>query len=153
MPKKPQREFCLFLWFGQIPALGPCVAIFGRRFQRRVTVSQSPICETDGRSIVFSDSGRIFQLKRIVVVAENDWNDMREQRAGHNSCKEKLSVASANCSLHYSHLGSAGLSTTMYSCSSPVPFPMIAFVPAALPLPAFSPLRTPSNLVRKPRLR
>lgn len=72
--------------------LGTRVAIASRRFRPRVTVSQSPVGKTDGRSIVFSDSGCVFQLKRIVIVAEDDWDDMRKQGAGHDSCKENVST-------------------------------------------------------------
>lgn len=43
-----------------------------------MAVSQSPIGKTDSRSVVFSDSRSILHLKRTVIVAENDGNDVRE---------------------------------------------------------------------------
>jgi hypothetical protein len=78
MPKQPQCELRLSLWLDRIPAVGALSAVDGPNFDCRITVSQSPVGKTNGRSVVFSDSGSILHLERIVVMAKNDRDDVRK---------------------------------------------------------------------------
>jgi hypothetical protein len=78
MPKQPQCELRLFHRLDRIPTVQTLSAVAGPNFECWITVSQSPVGETDGRSIVFSDGGSILHLERVVIVTKNDGDDVRE---------------------------------------------------------------------------
>lgn len=45
---------------------------------------ESPVGNADRWGIVLPDRRDILDLKRVLVVSENDWNDMREHGSGHD---------------------------------------------------------------------